>query len=152
MLLVVAVVLCGLFAGLFAGFSYAVMPGLRRADDESFAQAMRQINLAILNPVFAVVFAGAPIAAVAAAVGAFDEPAVRWWAVSGAVLLLAAVATTIVVNVPMNDKLEAGVNNGAPAGTLRSPFEQPWVRWNHVRTGLSTGSLVFLAVALGQAA
>ena len=44
----------GLVAGLFAGFAYAVMPGLRRADDATVVQAMREVNRAILNPVFAV--------------------------------------------------------------------------------------------------
>src|SRR5688500_3369976 len=40
---VIAAVLSGLFAGLFATFSYAVMPGLRRTDDATFARAMREI-------------------------------------------------------------------------------------------------------------
>lgn len=149
-ILVAAIVLGGLFAGLFAGFSYAVMPGLRRADDAAFVQAMRQINLAILNPVFTIVFAGAPLAAVAAAATSFDDPSARWWAVTGAALLVATVGTTIAVNVPMNDRLEAGVKGGDAASSLRSAFERRWVVWNHVRTVLSAGALVALAVALAR--
>lgn len=151
-LLVAAVVLAGLFAGLFATFSRAVMPGLRRADDTAFVQAMRQINLAILNPVFGVVFAGGPVAAIAAAVVSFDEPAVRWWAVGGAVLLVAAVGTTMAVNVPVNDRLETGVKAGTPATALRRAFERFWVAWNHVRTVLSAGALASLAVGLARLA
>ena len=37
--LIVATVLTGLFTGLFATFSYAVMPGLRRTDDATFVRA-----------------------------------------------------------------------------------------------------------------
>ncbi len=58
-LLTLSVIAVGLMAGLFAAFSYAVMPGLRRTDDDTFVRAMRAINEAILNPVFGVIFAGA---------------------------------------------------------------------------------------------
>ena len=58
-ILATATVLTGLSAGLFVTFSYAVMPGLRRTGDATFVQAMRAINSAILNPVFALVFGGA---------------------------------------------------------------------------------------------
>jgi uncharacterized membrane protein len=152
MFLIASVVLAGLFAGLFATFSYAVMPGLRRADDASFVQAMRQINLAILNPVFAVVFVGAPLVAAAAAIVGFDESSSRWWVVAGAALLVATIATTMGINVPMNDRLEAGVKASEGATELRNAFERPWVAWNHVRTVLSTGALVALAVAVSRAA
>lgn len=117
---VVAIVLAGLFAGLFATFSYAVMPGLRRTDDATFARAMREINVAILNPALGVVFGGSVLASIAAAIVGFDDEGARWWLVAGAVLVLAAGAVTMVVNVPMNDRLLAGVDAGGPAASVRA--------------------------------
>lgn len=145
---VVAIVLSGLFAGLFATFSYAVMPGLRRTDDATFARAMREINVAILNPALGVVFGGSILASIAAAVLGFDDERARWWLVVGAVLVLAAGAVTMGVNVPMNDRLLAGVDAGDPHASVREAFEAPWVRWNLIRTVLSIAGFTALVVAL----
>lgn len=145
---VVAIVLSGLFAGLFATFSYAVMPGLRRTDDATFARAMREINVAILNPALGVVFGGSILASIAAAVLGFDDERARWWLVAGAVLVLAAGAVTMGVNVPMNDRLLAGVDAGDPHASVREAFEAPWVRWNLIRTALSIAGFAALVVAL----
>jgi len=146
--IVAAIVLSGLFAGLFATFSYAVMPGLRRTDDATFARAMREINVAILNPALGVVFGGSVLTSIAAAVMGFDDEAARWWLVAGAVLVVAAGAVTMGINVPMNDRLLAGVDAAEPPASVREAFEAPWVRWNHVRTVLSTAGCVALVVAL----
>jgi uncharacterized membrane protein len=64
----VSVVLIGLFAGLFFAFSIAVMPGLRRAGDRAMVEAIQGVNVAILNPLFALVFMGAPVGALATVV------------------------------------------------------------------------------------
>lgn len=146
--IVVAIVLAGLFAGLFATFSYAVMPGLRRTDDATFARAMREINVAILNPMLGVVFGGSMLASIAAAVVGFDDESARWWLVAGAVLIVAAGAVTMGINVPMNDRLLAGVDADEPPASVREAFEAPWVRWNLVRTVLSTAGFAVLVVAL----
>ncbi|AWB93227.1 DUF1772 domain-containing protein [Aeromicrobium chenweiae] len=144
-LLTVAVVLTGLSAGLFAAFSYAVMPGLRRTDDAVFVQAMRAVNVAILNPVFGVVLVGPTAAAVAAVVAGWDSDA-RWWTVAGALLYaLGAFVVTAAVNVPRNDALAAGT---ADASVLRRQFEATWVRWNHVRSVLTTAGFVCLVRAV----
>ncbi len=39
----------GLMAGLFAAFSYAVMPGLGGSSDRTFVEGMQKINASILN-------------------------------------------------------------------------------------------------------
>ena len=84
---VIAVVLAGLFAGLFVTFSYAVMPGLRRTDDRRSPRDA-EINVAILNP------SGARLRRQRAGVDrrghpGFDDEAARWWLVAGAVLVAA---------------------------------------------------------------
>ena len=123
----------GLLAGLYFAFAAAVMPGLRGLDDAAFVDAMRRINVAIVNPVFLLVFVGAPVLAVAAAV-LLRTPLSYAAAALGVLTLL----ITVVVNVPLNDKLAAG-------GT-RADFESVWVFFNAVRTVTGTGSLACLLI------
>src|ERR687889_2616758 len=66
--LIGATITNGLMAGLFAAYSYAVMPGLARAGDRTFVEAMQQTNAAILNGWFGICFGGALVFAAAAAV------------------------------------------------------------------------------------
>ncbi len=144
-ILIAATVLTGLFAGLFATFSYAVMPGLRRTDDATFVRAMQQVNVAILNPVFAVVFAGSVVVSLAAVVVTFRDGAARPWAIAAVALLIATIVVTAAINVPLNDRLAAGT--GTPAA-LRAAFERSWVAWNIARSGLSLAGFVASAIAL----
>ncbi|MRK01788.1 MULTISPECIES: DUF1772 domain-containing protein [Aeromicrobium] len=145
--LVVATALMGLSAGLFAAFSYAVMPGLRRLDDASFVQAMRAVNAAILNPVFALVFVGAGAATAVALVLGWHTDA-RPWIVAGAVLyVVGAFLVTGAVNVPLNDALDTGAGGAAQ---LRDAFEQRWVVFNHLRSLLTTAAFVCLLVSLAD--
>jgi uncharacterized membrane protein len=140
--LVAAAVTVGLMAGLFAAFSYAVMPGLRRVDDATFVAAMQQINVAILNPWFLTGFLGGllfPALAGVLHLADRSRPVLPWIA-AGLVLYAATLVITGRVNVPLNNAL-AGV--GDPAGVsdlaaVRRHFEAPWVRWNLVRAVTST--------------
>ncbi len=141
-LVVAATVLTGLSAGLFATFGYAVMPGLRRTDDEVFVQAMRAVNVAILNPVFAVVFAGAFVVSVAAVVASWGTSAAPWLLASTLLYAVGAFVVTGVVNVPLNDALAEGED---PAMS-RAAFERRWVASNHVRSVLTLAALVCAAV------
>ncbi len=135
----------GLVAGLFAGFAYAVMPGLRHADDATVVQAMREVNRAILNPVFAVLFAGSLLLGIAATVAARDSGGAGW-ALAGLVTYVATLAITIGRNVPLNEALERG--EGEPSD-LRARFERPWTRWNVARTATNVVSCACWIAALG---
>lgn len=143
-ILAAATILTGLSAGLFTTFSYAVMPGLGRTGDAAYVDAMRAINIAILNPVFALIFGGALVATVAALVGGWGEPS-RSWVIAGLMLYVGVLVVTFAINVPLNDSLEAGKDSAA---SLRSAFEDKWVRWNHVRSVLATASFPCLLVGL----
>lgn len=150
--LVAAVVTSGLMAGLFAAFSYAVLPGLGRTGDAVFVESMQRINVAILNGWFGVCFGGALVFTVLAAVLHLDpdrRPALPWIA-AGAGLYVLVLVVTFAVNVPLNDKLAAATGDPAAA---RAAFEAVWVRWNVVRTVLSTavfGCLTWAAVLHGR--
>ena len=143
--LITATALMGLSAGLFATFSYVIMPGLRRASDAAFVDSMRGINIAILNPVFALTFGGAFFVGVLALVLGWQDSS-RPWVIGGLVLYaLGAYVITFAVNVPMNDALEAGKGSAA---SLRETFEHKWTMWNHARSVLTTSGLVCLIVGV----
>ena len=143
--LVAAVLTNGLAAGLFAAFSYAVMPGLGRTADRTYVEAMQAMNVAILNPWFALCFGGAVVTSAAAALLHRGRPELPW-IVAGLVLYVAVLAVTFRVNVPLNDAL-AAAGDAAPAAA-RAGFEATWVRWNVVRAVLSTGAFGCLVAAL----
>jgi uncharacterized membrane protein len=142
--LVAAVITNGLMAGLFAAYSYAVMPGLGRSDDRTFVEAMQQTNAAILNGWFGLCFGGAVLFAAAAVLLHLGRPGLPW-IVAGLVLYVAVLVVTFRVNVPLNDALAAA---GPDLAAARAGFEGTWVRWNVVRAVLSTGAFGCLTWAL----
>lgn len=147
-----AMLAMGLVAGLFYAYACSVMPGLARTDDRTLVDAMQQINEAILNPVFALSFFGAPVLTAAAAILAWrsgSRQAARW-VVAALVLYALAFVVTMGVNVPLNDDLAAA---GDPAtirdlAAVREEFEDRWVTWNILRTVASTAALACLGRAL----
>ncbi|GAA2435927.1 DUF1772 domain-containing protein [Streptomyces macrosporus] len=150
--LVVATVTTGLIAGLFYAYACSVMPGLGRADDRTFVEAMRRINVAILNGWFALCFAGAPLACGAAALlhlGGGGRPVLPW-TVAAFALYAVVLVVTFRVNVPLNDALAAAgaVDRGADLAAVRERFEARWVRWNTVRAVAATASFGCLVWAL----
>lgn len=142
----------GLMAGLFAAFSYAVMPGLGRSDDRTFTQAMRAINAAILNGWFVVCFVGALVLLVAATLSHLRGPQRQAlpWIVGALVLYAAVLVVTMAVNVPLNDALDAAGRVDPPGdlATIRARFEGAWVAWNVVRAVASTAAFGCLSWAL----
>ncbi len=122
----------GLVAGLFLAFSTAVMPGLARAGDRTFVETMQTINVAILNPVFLVVFC-APL--VLLGVATLGDRA-RLWVIAALVLYVVCFAITRIGNIPLNDALAgAGLPEDPAAITAaREAFESRWNRLHLVRT------------------
>lgn len=135
----IAALLLGLSAGLFFAFSIAVMPGLRRVDDAAFVAAMTAINRAILNLPFGLVFVGALIAPVVAAILAFITGASSPWLLlaAAALYLVGVLVVTGAVNVPLNEALDRDGD--------RRAFEKRWVRFTTVRT---VSAIVAFALAL----
>jgi uncharacterized membrane protein len=142
----VASVLCsGLVAGLFAAFAYSVMPGLRRADDRTVVVAMQRINVAIVNPLFLVLFFGGLVVAIAAW-WTLRGHALAPWALAAAVLYSAAVMITIAVNVPLNDALAAA--GSTDFASARAAFEQRWVVANLVRAVVHCAGFATIVVGI----
>ncbi|MFD9962458.1 DUF1772 domain-containing protein [Amycolatopsis sp. NPDC058986] len=149
--LVAATITAGLSAGLFYAYACSVMPGLARGDAKTFVEGMRGINVAILNGWFMATFLGAPL--LAAVAGALhlrsDLRGALPWVVAGFVLLMVTLIVTGVVNVPLNNALEAQAADGsATLEEVRARFETVWVRWNVVRAVSSTAGFGCLVGAL----
>ena len=146
--LVAATITNGLMAGLFAAYSYAVMPGLGRTDDRTFVAAMQQTNAAILNGWFGICFAGSVVFAAVAVLLHLGRPGLQW-IVAGLVLYVVVLVITFRVNVPLNNALAAtGPVTAEGATAARAAFESTWVRWNVVRAVCSTAAFGCLVGAL----
>jgi uncharacterized membrane protein len=129
-----ALVGMGLMAGLVFAFAVGVMPGLARADDRTLIDAMQQINERIENPVFFLVYFGAPVLGV--------------WALYGIAILVTGGG-----NLPLNDELaQAGdPSRIRDVAEVRDDYYGPWVAWNIVRTVLHTAAFCALIPALRRA-
>lgn len=151
--LVAATVAVGLMAGVFFGYSVAVMPGLGRTDDRTFVGAFQQIDRAIVNPVFLLTFVGGLLLTGLAAglqIGDAGLP----WTLAALGLYLVGFVLTMRVNVPLNDAIKAAGDPDriADLAGVRTRFnEARWRRANLVRTVLTTLALICLAIALVQA-
>lgn len=127
-------VLNGLLAGVYAAFLLAVMPALHGLPDDVFARVMNRINEVIVNPVFLLLFLGAPLLAGVVLVW-HRSP----FAIAAAVCAVAALVITFAANLPLNDALAAGGS--------RQAYETPWLVWHSVRTFAATGAFVLVGLA-----
>lgn len=149
-LTVVAAVGAGLVAGLFFAFSAAVMPALTRRPVAEAAAAMQAVNVAILNPVFLLVFLGTTAASALVAVTApFTGASGAGWRVAGALLyLVGAFAITAAVNVPLNEELDAVDTRTPAAGPVWERYLARWTWWNHVRTVAAVAAATALTLGV----
>lgn len=161
-LLAAATLTNGLLAGLFFAFVCAISPAYRRLDDGEFVRGFRAINSVILRPMFLVVFVGAPLTAVAAAVagtlrigvepgdpGIASDPAGTALLWIGAADSVVSFLITAAVNVPLNQGLDrAPIDTFGQQQSARVTFETRWNRANLARTLTSTLSVLALASAL----
>jgi uncharacterized membrane protein len=140
----------GLMAGLFLAFSTAVMPGLRRLPPAVGAAAMQQVNRAILNPLFGMIFGGTALLCLLLVLGApFSGRGGTTWIVLGALLyLVGSIGLTMVVNVPMNNRLDAADPASAEGTRIWTDYLSRWTAWNHVRAVACTAAAAALTVGL----
>jgi uncharacterized membrane protein len=139
----------GVVGGIFYAFSSFVMAALGRLPSAQGADAMKAINVTVINPVFMLAFMGTAIVCLVLA-GA----SLTWWGrISGMLILAASLiyligcfGSTMVFNVPLNNQLAAV----APAeeAALWSRYLEVWTAWNHVRTAASILSASLFIAAL----
>lgn len=140
----------GLIAGVFFAFSSFVMTALSRIPSEQGIASMQSINVAVLNPLFGLVFFGTALACIFLAIHSFF----RWgetgtiYVVAGSLFYLVGFLVTIVFNVPLNDALAAVDPNSAVGADLWRHYIVNWTAWNHVRTVASLAALALFIIAL----
>jgi len=150
--LIVAMLTLVLLAGIFGAFftySNSVVPGLDNTEPEKAVEAMRKINVAIINPPFLTTFIG-PV--ITGAITGFlllglDETNSALLFFAGAVVyLIGGIMITGGINIPMNNALE---NSTSTDWEKRwADFSPRWKTWNRVRALLSLVALVLCGVGL----
>ncbi len=128
---------CGLIAGIFFAFSTFVMQALGRLQPTQGIEAMKNINVTVLNPWFLSVFMGTAVLCFILAVSTYwrwDQPG-SFYLLAGCLLyLIGTFLATVVFNVPMNNALESMVPASSEASDYWSLYLTKWTFWNHVRT------------------
>ncbi|MFE7409776.1 anthrone oxygenase family protein [Streptomyces laurentii] len=149
LLLFLAVVSTGLYAGFLLIFRTGIMPALARLTDEEFVTVMRRINEYVPKPVFLLVFLGVAVLPAAALFVPVDgrSDTQKWLVVAGLVTALANHLVTVTGNIPLNAALAASEAEGTPAATVRAAFEARWNRFHLLRTLLILASFVLLAAS-----
>jgi len=134
---VLALLCTALSAGIFYSFSTIVMPGLDLGGAAAAVNAMHGINTVVRSPIFAIVFFGALLLPLLAALGARSaghRGAARLAGLAALIHAAAVIGVTLQVNVPLNETLATVAGADANAASYWKDFFAPWTLWNHVRT------------------
>ncbi|GAB5521233.1 MAG: DUF1772 domain-containing protein [Rhodothermales bacterium] len=131
------------------------MPGIRTLPDREFLQAFKAMDRIIQNnaPLFVMVWAGGLVllaAAVFMNAGALEGLLKLLLIGAGMVYLVGFQLPTFMVNVPLNNQLQA-VDLNAPEAHLehiRAVFEPRWVFWNSFRTVVGTVTTLALLLII----
>lgn len=125
-----------LVGGFYLAFSAVVMPALRRRQSGEAIVTMASINENAVRPPFMVLFFGTAAACAAVVVaGTIDPRPQTPLRVAGAAAYLVGWASTMAINVPLNNRLSRN-GPGHLEGQWHS-YERPWTRANHLRAALS---------------
>lgn len=143
--LVLSAFLCALVAGFLFAYAIVVMPGIKNLRDAQFIRAFQVTDRVIQDnhPIFLCVWVGSAISIMVCAVAGFAT-------LQGLDLLLLILAVaaylagvqvlTIVVHLPLNNKLQAYNVEAMSSKELydaRASFESRWNRSNQIRTGIA---------------
>lgn len=146
LLLALAAISTGLYAGYFLIFLTGVMPALGALTDDQFVAAMRRVNEYVPRPVFLLTFLAVvafPAAALAVPAGDRSDQQ-RWLLVAGLVCAVLNHLVTVAGNIPLNNALESAPS---PAAAAREAFESRWNALHRVRTALCLAAFVLVVAA-----
>jgi uncharacterized membrane protein len=142
---------CGLMAGVFFAFSTFVMTALARLQPTEGITAMQAINTTVINPLFMGVFLGTAVVCIFALISSLSkwhQPGAIYLLVGSLLYLVGTLGVTIAFNVPMNEAL-AKVDPGSSDGVnLWANYLVDWTFWNHVRTIAALAATASMAFAL----
>ena len=141
----------GLMAGVYFAFSGFIMSSLARIETAAGILAMQSINDVILRSAFMPIFFGTSVGAVviaASVLSNFAEPGAILKFSAGALYFTGMFVTTILVNVPLNNKLGDADAYSAHGAEIWDDYLQRWTRWNHVRAIASLVSSILFFTAI----
>jgi uncharacterized membrane protein len=147
---VVAILGCGLIAGVFFAFSTFVINALAQRPAAEGIAAMQSINIAVINPWFMGVFLGTGLIC-----GVFILAVLLKWQSLGISYLLSAsllylmgtIGVTIGFNVPLNEALALVEPDSSEGATLWAKYLTNWTFWNHVRTIAALAAAALFTIA-----
>jgi uncharacterized membrane protein len=142
---------CGLMAGLFFAFSAAVMGALAQQPQGAGMATMQTLNVVVFNPWFGTAFTGTPAACVLVMVFSllhWRDPGASYLLAGGALYLLGTLWVTAVFNVPRNDALAAVEPTAPDAAVLWTSYLSEWTAWNHVRATAAFAAATSFIIAL----
>ncbi|TFB76531.1 DUF1772 domain-containing protein [Cryobacterium glaciale] len=138
-----------LVGGVYLAFSLLIMPAFRAVPAAAAVAAMQRINVRALRPPFMVVFFGGAAASAAVIVLQLTSAVPAGPArIVGAVLALAAVAITVVRNVPLNNALVRVGPDSPNVSTAWHSFARSWTLANHARAVISAAGAILLMLSI----
>ncbi|WP_297795605.1 DUF1772 domain-containing protein [uncultured Eudoraea sp.] len=149
--LVLATLLTGLTAGLCFTWNNAVTPGIGQLVDPGYLRSFQEMNRAIINPIFLIVFFG-PFFLHIANIFLFKTSSgtiLSLVMASAALYIIGLVAVTIFGNVPLNellDKTDLMQASAEELKLLRDKFEVKWNRFHLIRTVSTVLSFLLLLI------
>ena len=146
-----AVLGSALVAGIFYAFSTFIMRALGQLPASQGIDAMKSINVTVINPWFFLAFLGTGVVCIAMAILAYGNAAgaIRVYLLAGCALyLIGCILVTIVFNVPLNDRLASTGPDSSGAEAMWKHYLSRWTLWNHVRTAAPLAAAGLFAMAL----
>lgn len=152
--LLLATLSTGFMAGIFFTWTNAVTPGIGKLTNIEYLKALQAMNQVILNPLFYIAFMAPIIMLVSTLIFNYSivSPTVFKLLLAAAIIYLSGTfLVTIMGNIPLNDLLDQSkleVLNPDALEHLRIQIEQPWNRFNLIRTLSSFSSFLLLLIAI----
>lgn len=130
---ILAAVGSAVVGGLLFAFSTSVMPALSRQPNSSAAATMQSVNTVIQNPLFLALFVGTSLSCVGVLVLSpiVGGPGTVVAVIAASMFVVGTFVVTMVVNVPLNDRLAA--LDPEAAQLFWQEYLTRWTRWNHIR-------------------
>lgn len=145
----------GLIAGVFFAFSTFVMKALSRIPAEQGINAMKSINIVVINPLFMAAFMGTAAICLVLGISAINGLIRGGSAAAGFLLtacllyLIGTFLVTMVGNVPLNDRLATTDATSAASAEFWKQYLTGWMFWNHVRTLGALAAMICFLIAGG---
>lgn len=148
-----AILGCGLVAGVFFAFSTFVMKALAQRPPAEGIAAMQAINITVINLWFMTAFLGTAVVCLFLAISSllkWHQPSAAYLLVASLLYLIGTFLVTIAFNVPLNDALAVVKPDSAEGANLWTKYLTDWTLWNHVRTIAALAATAVLMLVLNK--